>query len=200
MPATMRQDPLGIWCVFSDGTTAEFSLAGLPCPDLASDLLAGLAELIHPHGSVDAAGSVNHFVWPSGNWSGLWPGGDSPAGPPICGVLSWRSTGWAPQARGRRAPGGCSRHSTRLRANSMTKSPSSRPAGTTTRCATTGRCRLTGRASGAGLPSPAPRSPMMPTPPINIESPGAWLTMVASRICLDLLGSARVRLHRYLAT
>ena len=30
-----------------------------------------------------------------------------------------------------------------------------------------------------------------------IASPGAWLTTVASRICLDLLGSARVRRERY---
>jgi RNA polymerase sigma factor (sigma-70 family) len=30
-----------------------------------------------------------------------------------------------------------------------------------------------------------------------IQSPGAWLTTVASRICLDLLGSARVRRERY---
>ncbi|MFC0529965.1 RNA polymerase sigma factor SigJ [Phytohabitans kaempferiae] len=30
-----------------------------------------------------------------------------------------------------------------------------------------------------------------------IESPGAWLTTVASRICLDLLRSARVRRERY---
>ena len=30
-----------------------------------------------------------------------------------------------------------------------------------------------------------------------IESPGAWLTKVASRICLDLLGSARARRDRY---
>jgi RNA polymerase sigma-70 factor (ECF subfamily) len=30
-----------------------------------------------------------------------------------------------------------------------------------------------------------------------IESPGAWLTTVTSRICLDLLGSARVRRERY---
>jgi RNA polymerase sigma factor (sigma-70 family) len=30
-----------------------------------------------------------------------------------------------------------------------------------------------------------------------IESPGAWLTTVASRICLDLLGSARTRRERY---
>ncbi|MGW6861651.1 RNA polymerase sigma factor SigJ [Streptomyces xanthophaeus] len=30
-----------------------------------------------------------------------------------------------------------------------------------------------------------------------IESPGAWLTTVAGRICLDVLGSARVRRERY---
>ena len=30
-----------------------------------------------------------------------------------------------------------------------------------------------------------------------IENPGAWLTTVASRICLDLLGSARARRERY---
>jgi RNA polymerase sigma factor (sigma-70 family) len=30
-----------------------------------------------------------------------------------------------------------------------------------------------------------------------MESPGAWLTTVASRICLDLLGSARARRERY---
>ncbi|MFI7642644.1 sigma factor [Nonomuraea sp. NPDC049400] len=30
-----------------------------------------------------------------------------------------------------------------------------------------------------------------------IESPGAWLTTVAGRICLDLLGSARARHERY---
>jgi hypothetical protein len=62
MPATVTDDPPGIWCMFSDGSTAEFSLAGLPCPGLAADLLAGLAELIHPHGSIDTAGSVNHYI------------------------------------------------------------------------------------------------------------------------------------------
>jgi RNA polymerase sigma-70 factor (ECF subfamily) len=30
-----------------------------------------------------------------------------------------------------------------------------------------------------------------------IASPGAWMTTVASRICLDLLGSARIRRERY---
>jgi RNA polymerase sigma-70 factor (ECF subfamily) len=32
---------------------------------------------------------------------------------------------------------------------------------------------------------------------VAIEVPGAWLTKVASRICLDLLGSARARRERY---
>ncbi|MGH8939901.1 MAG: RNA polymerase sigma factor SigJ [Actinomycetes bacterium] len=32
---------------------------------------------------------------------------------------------------------------------------------------------------------------------VAIESPAAWLTTVASRVCLDLLGSARVRRERY---
>ncbi len=62
MPATVTGDPLGIACVFSDGSRAQWNLDGLPCPLLARDLLAGLAGLIHPHGSVDAAGSVNHYV------------------------------------------------------------------------------------------------------------------------------------------
>ena len=31
----------------------------------------------------------------------------------------------------------------------------------------------------------------------DIETPGAWLSKVSSRICLDLLGSARVRRERY---
>jgi RNA polymerase sigma factor (sigma-70 family) len=38
---------------------------------------------------------------------------------------------------------------------------------------------------------------MSPQQQDAIESPGAWLTTVASRICLDLLGSARVRRERY---
>jgi len=62
MPATLTDDPLGIECVFSDGSAARFELDGLPCPELARDLLAGLLELIHPHGTVNSAGSVGHYV------------------------------------------------------------------------------------------------------------------------------------------
>jgi RNA polymerase sigma-70 factor, ECF subfamily len=38
---------------------------------------------------------------------------------------------------------------------------------------------------------------MTPQQQEAIEVPGAWLTTVASRICLDLLGSARARRERY---
>ncbi|MGH2955150.1 MAG: hypothetical protein ACRDK9_14265 [Solirubrobacterales bacterium] len=62
MPAALVEEPLGIACVFSDGSAVEFTLDGLPCPELARDLLVGLVELIHPHGAMDAAGSVNHYV------------------------------------------------------------------------------------------------------------------------------------------
>jgi len=38
---------------------------------------------------------------------------------------------------------------------------------------------------------------MSPAQQEAIASPGAWLTTVASRVCLDVLGSARVRRERY---
>jgi hypothetical protein len=38
---------------------------------------------------------------------------------------------------------------------------------------------------------------MSPRQQDAIESPGAWLTTVTSRICLDLLGPARARRERY---
>ena len=62
MPAVVETDPPGIWCMFSDGSTASFSLDGLPCPGLAGDLLTGLAGLIHPHGRVDAAGTAGVYI------------------------------------------------------------------------------------------------------------------------------------------
>jgi hypothetical protein len=38
MPTTVLDDPLGVSCVFSDGSRAEFDFAGLPNPRLARDL------------------------------------------------------------------------------------------------------------------------------------------------------------------
>jgi hypothetical protein len=62
MPTMLAEEPLGLACVFSDGSRAEFPLAHLPCPRLARDLGRGLVELIHPHGTVDAAGTVREYV------------------------------------------------------------------------------------------------------------------------------------------
>jgi hypothetical protein len=62
MPATITEEPPGIACVFSNGTRAEFVVEGLPNPRLARDLLVGLVELIHPHGTVNAAHTVDFFV------------------------------------------------------------------------------------------------------------------------------------------
>ena len=62
MPATVTCDPPGISCVFSDGSQAAFTLSDPPCPQLARDLLDGLARLIHPHGTVDAAGTAEGYV------------------------------------------------------------------------------------------------------------------------------------------
>jgi hypothetical protein len=55
MPTRVTDEPLGLSCVFSDGSRAEFDLAGLPNPGLARNLAVGLMELIHPHGSADSA-------------------------------------------------------------------------------------------------------------------------------------------------
>jgi hypothetical protein len=62
MPTMLVEDPLGVVCVFSDGSRACFELDGLPNPQLARDLAIGMVDLIHPHGTADAAGTVNHYA------------------------------------------------------------------------------------------------------------------------------------------
>jgi hypothetical protein len=62
MPATLLDEPLGVACVFSDGSRAEFTFEGIANPGLARDLLIGLAELICPHGTADAASTVGQYV------------------------------------------------------------------------------------------------------------------------------------------
>jgi hypothetical protein len=62
MPTMLIDDPLGITCVFSNGSRAEYSLDGLPNPGLVRDLATGLVDLIHPHGTADSAGTVTFYV------------------------------------------------------------------------------------------------------------------------------------------
>ena len=58
MPAVVVDEPLGIACVFSDGRRAVFTLVPPLRTALARDLLAGLAEMVHPHGAVDSANTT----------------------------------------------------------------------------------------------------------------------------------------------
>ncbi|WP_411574800.1 hypothetical protein [Streptomyces fradiae] len=62
MPTMLIDEPLGLTCVFSDGSRTDYSLHGLPNPQLARDLALGLVDLIHPHGTVDAEGTVNFYI------------------------------------------------------------------------------------------------------------------------------------------
>ncbi len=61
MPAELLEDPPGISCVFSDGRRYRRAVAAEPAA-LVRDMLAGLAELVHPHGSVDSPGTVIAYV------------------------------------------------------------------------------------------------------------------------------------------
>jgi len=62
MPAGLLEDPLGIACVFSDGRRCSRRLGEHGDPRLARDLLCGLAELVHPHGTLDAEGTLSGYL------------------------------------------------------------------------------------------------------------------------------------------
>jgi hypothetical protein len=62
MPAVVVEEPLGIVCTFSDGRQAACTLAAPLRTALARDLLAGLAGMVHPHGAVDSAKTVDHHM------------------------------------------------------------------------------------------------------------------------------------------
>ena len=62
MPAEVLDDPLGISCVFSNGSRVTVTLGDTAGGRLSRDLLTGLAGLVHPHGTVDSAGSVRHYI------------------------------------------------------------------------------------------------------------------------------------------
>jgi hypothetical protein len=62
MPGQVIERPLGLVCVFSTGVRLVRPLGEVPNPVLARELLIGLASLVHPHGSIDAAKTVGHYV------------------------------------------------------------------------------------------------------------------------------------------
>jgi hypothetical protein len=62
MTAWLKDDPLGISAVFSDGTSAAFSFGAAADTALARDLLTGLASLVHPHGRIDTRNTLEVYV------------------------------------------------------------------------------------------------------------------------------------------
>jgi hypothetical protein len=62
MPAELLEDPAGIACAFSDGRRRRHVVTGCGPVPLVRDLLAGLAGLVHPHGPVDAPGTVAGYL------------------------------------------------------------------------------------------------------------------------------------------
>ena len=62
MPAELLNDPPGIACEFSDGRQKRWLSDGAGDPALVADLLAGLAGQVHPHGTVNAPGTVDSYL------------------------------------------------------------------------------------------------------------------------------------------
>ena len=62
MPAEPLTDPLGITCEFTDGRGKRWLFDGAGDPALVADLLTGLAQKVHPHGKVDAPGTVDTYL------------------------------------------------------------------------------------------------------------------------------------------
>lgn len=70
MPARLLDDPLGIACVFSDGSRVTRVWGEVPDSQLAHDLVTGLTHLVHPHGTVDAKGTLGGYLTAARNLVG----------------------------------------------------------------------------------------------------------------------------------
>ncbi|WP_328300037.1 hypothetical protein OG389_21165 [Streptomyces sp. NBC_00435] len=71
MPAVVTEDPLGIAAEFSDGTTCVLKVDAVRAgnrrvvsknPALARELLLGLADLVHPHGDINADRTLRGYL------------------------------------------------------------------------------------------------------------------------------------------
>ena len=62
MPAELLTDPLGIACEFTDGRQKRWLFDGTGDPALVAGLLTGLAQKVHPHGMVNAPGTVDVYL------------------------------------------------------------------------------------------------------------------------------------------
>lgn len=62
MPAELLGNPVGMSCAFSDGRRSRHVVVTPDPLPLVRDLLTGLAGLVHPHGPVDAPGTVTDYL------------------------------------------------------------------------------------------------------------------------------------------
>ncbi|MFE9010924.1 hypothetical protein [Streptomyces cyaneofuscatus] len=62
MPALVNDSPLGITCIFSDGTTVIKHMKPGANPELARQLCEGLADLVHPHGDLNSARTIETYL------------------------------------------------------------------------------------------------------------------------------------------
>ena len=62
MPATVSTDPLAVVFEFPNGTSWTAHFAGLPNPQLATDLATGLVQLVHPHGTIAAKATARGYA------------------------------------------------------------------------------------------------------------------------------------------
>ena len=62
MPAELLTDPPGIACEFGDGRRKRWLSGGAGDPALVANLLTGLAQKVHPHGTVNAPDTVDAYL------------------------------------------------------------------------------------------------------------------------------------------
>ncbi len=62
MPAELVEEPLGVACIFPNGTSTRRFVGAQACPLLARDLVTGLAALVHPHGRIGSRSSVDRAM------------------------------------------------------------------------------------------------------------------------------------------
>ncbi|GGN36059.1 hypothetical protein GCM10012285_09520 [Streptomyces kronopolitis] len=62
MTATVLHDPIGIAYTTVDGVGRQGQMPASDCPDLAQDLMAGLVNLIHPHGRLTTRSAIDKHL------------------------------------------------------------------------------------------------------------------------------------------
>ncbi|WP_438293139.1 hypothetical protein [Streptomyces sp. HUAS TT7] len=62
MPASVIDSPLGIECVFSDGSASRRFVGSELNPQLVRTLLTGLSDLVHPHGDLDKNNTISLYL------------------------------------------------------------------------------------------------------------------------------------------